>query len=132
LGLDMRIKSITERDPEEITGGVSGCTSSALMSERDREEMKELVKMAEDIMKRGDSKLNALMSLLDGIKEEKGSKVIIFTEYKDTLEYVRRKLLDEGWPENSILKLSSDETVDERKFTDIRRSFERDPWPKFS
>jgi superfamily II DNA or RNA helicase len=129
LGTGYEDQEYTERDPEKILEKFLDVTS-ALMSDRDREEMKELVKMAEDIMKRGDSKLNALMSLLDGIKEEKGSKVIIFTEYKDTLEYVRRKLLDEGWPENSILKLSSDETVDERKFTDIRRSFERDPKAK--
>jgi superfamily II DNA or RNA helicase len=124
LGTGYEDQEYPGRDPEEIMEEFLDATSS-LMSERDREEMRKLVEMARDIMREGDSKLKALISLLDEVKED--SKVIVFTEYKDTLDYIMKKLLNEGWPEGSILRLSSDETADEKKFMEIRRAFERDP-----
>jgi len=126
LGTGYEDQEYTGRDPEEIMEEFLDATSS-LMSERDKEEMRKLIEMAKGIMDMGDSKLNALISLLDEVREEKDSKVIVFTEYKDTLDYIIEKLLKEGWSANSILRLSSDETADERKFMEIRRAFENDP-----
>jgi len=45
--------------------------------------------MAKSIMERGDSRLNALVSLLQDIMADQESKVIVFTrEHKDTLDYL--------------------------------------------
>jgi superfamily II DNA or RNA helicase len=126
LGAGYEDLEYTGRDPEEVLENFLDATSP-LMSDRDREEMRKLVEMAGNIMKEGDSKLNALISLLDGVREERFSKAIVFTEYKDTLNYILEKLKDAGWPERSVLKLSSDETADEKEFMRIRNLFERDP-----
>lgn len=115
-----------ERDPDEVFNEFLDATSP-LLNERDREEIKKLRDMAKTIIDRGDSKLNAVISLIEDIMKD-SSKVILFTEYKDTLDYVVKNLRRRH-PEwsNSILRLSSDETRDERVFQRIRSSFEKDP-----
>ena len=116
-----------ERDPEEIFNDFLDATSP-LLSERDKREIMKLRDMARMIIEKGDSKLNALISLLEDVMGEENSKVIVFTEYKDTLNYIVEKLnqVHPEWSRN-ILRLSSDETRDDRKFQRIREAFERDP-----
>jgi superfamily II DNA or RNA helicase len=116
----------SDNDPEEIFDKFLDETS-ALLSDRDREEVNKLRNMARSIMEKGDSKLKALISLLENIMNEKESKVIIFTEYKDTLDYIY-KGLEKAHPEwaSNILRLTSDETRDEEKFQRIKRRFETD------
>ncbi|MEM3710056.1 MAG: helicase-related protein [Nitrososphaerales archaeon] len=119
-----------EKDPEEVFNEFLDATSP-LLSDRDREEIRRLRDMAKTIMEKGDSKLNAVISLLEDIMAEDGSKVIVFTEYKDTLEYMveNLKLKHQEWFK-SILRLSSDETRDEKVFQRIRNAFENDPKAK--
>jgi superfamily II DNA or RNA helicase len=116
-----------EKDPEEIFNDFLDRASS-LLSPVDMEKMKELKDMAQSIMEKGDTKLNATISLLEDIITEGGSKVIIFTEYKDTLDYIVNNL-KKRHPEwsQSILSLSSEETRDEKLFNKVRNAFEKDP-----
>jgi len=117
-----------EKDPDEVFNEFLDQTAS-LLSERDREEIRKLRDMAKSIMEKGDSKLNALVSLLGDIMSGPlDSKVIVFTEYKDTLEYIitNLKKMHSEWS-NNILKLSSDETRDETVFERIKEAFEKKP-----
>ncbi|MBS7631638.1 DEAD/DEAH box helicase, partial [Candidatus Bathyarchaeota archaeon] len=118
----------TEKDPEEIFDEFLD-RASPLLTDRDRREIAELRDMAKSIIETGDSKLEALISLLEDVMAEKESKVIIFTEYKDTLYYIHKKIEVERHPEwsRNILKLSSDETRDDRIYQKIRDSFENNP-----
>ena len=118
-----------ERDPEEVFNDFLEATSP-LLSDRDRAEIMELRDMAERIMEAGDSKLNALISILEDIMAEEGSKAIMFTEYKDTLDYIIQNLKyrHPEWAEH-LLRLSSDETRDPRILEGIKKTFE-DPRSK--
>lgn len=115
-----------EKDPEEIFNDFLE-RSSSLLSDVDKEKIKKLKDMAQSIMERGDTKLNATISLLEDVLAETDSKVIIFTEYKDTLDYIVKNL-ESRHPEwrHSILCLSSEETRDEKRFNKIREAFEKD------
>ena len=116
-----------ERDPEEVFNEFLERASS-LLSLKDMEKIRELKDMAQTIMEKGDTKLNATISLLEDIMEESSSKVIIFTEYKDTLDYIIKNLekMHPGWSQY-ILSLSSEETRDEKQFNKVRQAFEKDP-----
>ncbi|RLI75035.1 helicase, partial [Archaeoglobales archaeon] len=116
-----------EKDPDEVFNEFLDATSP-LLSERDRREIEELRDMAKSIMEKGDSKLNALITLLEDVMGKEDSKVIIFTEYKDTLDYIIKNLKKQH-PEwsGSILRLSSEETRDKKLFGKIRNAFEKNP-----
>ena len=116
-----------ERDPEEVFNEFLDRASSRL-SDKDMEEIRKLRDMAESIMKKRDSKLNALTSLLEDVMAKEESKIIVFTEYKDTLDYLINQLINKH-PEwkPKILKLSSEETRNEQLFQKIRNAFESDP-----
>lgn len=103
--------------------------SSALLSKDDVSKVEQLMNMANEIMKNHDTKFNFFCELLKrSLEQEQGSKVVVFTEYKDTLEYLFENLI-RRYPEwrESILKLSSDETRDEEKFKEIKGEFEKNP-----
>ena len=117
----------TEKDPEEAFSQFIDATSN-LLSERDIHEITTLRDLAKSIIEKGDSKLNALLSLLEDKMAEEGTKVILFTEYKDTLNYIIENL-KKRHPEwsNNFLRLCSDESGDPRVFKKIRDSFEKNP-----
>jgi len=116
-----------EEDPEEIFNDFLDRASS-LLSPGDLEKIKELKDMAQSIMEKDDTKLNATMSLLEDVITETDSKVIVFTEYKDTLDCIVNnfKKKHPEWSQ-SMLSLSSEETRDERLFNEVRSAFEKDP-----
>jgi superfamily II DNA or RNA helicase len=116
-----------EKDPDEIFNEFIDSTRS-LLSERDVEEITVLRDMARSIMEKGDSKLNALISLLEDIMVDEGSKAIVFTEYKDTANYLMESINKKHpeWAAN-VLKLTSEETRDEEKFQRIKNAFETNP-----
>jgi superfamily II DNA or RNA helicase len=115
----------SDKDPEKLFEEFLDITSS-LLKEYDKKEIQQLRNMAESIIKKGDTKLKALTSLLENIMSNKESKVIIFTEYKDTLDYIERHI-NKIHPEWSVLRLTSDETKNEETFQSIRMKFEKDP-----
>ncbi|MEM2998513.1 MAG: helicase-related protein [Thermoproteota archaeon] len=116
-----------EEDPEEIFNDFLDRASS-LLSVGDMEKIRELKDMAQSIMEKGDTKLNATISLLEDVITGTYSKIIVFTEYKDTLDYIIANLKKKH-PEwgQSILSLSSKETRDEKLFNEVRSAFEKDP-----
>jgi SNF2 family DNA or RNA helicase len=116
-----------ERDPEEVFNEFLDRASS-LLSQTDIEKIRELRDAARSIMEKGDTKLTATISLLEDIMTRSDSKVIIFTEYKDTLDYIidNLKRKHPEW-EDSLLSLSSVETRDEKLFNKVRQAFEKDP-----
>ncbi|MEM3536259.1 MAG: helicase-related protein [Candidatus Bathyarchaeia archaeon] len=116
-----------EEDPEQIFNDFLDRASS-LLSASDMEKIKKLKDMAQSIMEKGDTKLNATISLLEDVITETDSKVILFTEYKDTLDYIINNIKKKHpeWSQ-SILSLSSEETQDEKLFNKVRSAFERDP-----
>ncbi|MEM3389770.1 MAG: helicase-related protein [Thermoproteota archaeon] len=116
-----------EEEPEKVFEEFID-TVSPVLSEEDKNEISKLRNMAQSIMKEGDSKLNALCALLEEIMAEKETKVVIFTEYKDTLNYVIENLIQKRHPEwrNNILRLSSEEAADVNRFQEIKERFEKD------
>ncbi len=127
LGAEYGDYEYLEKDPEEVFNEFIDSARS-LLSPRDVTEITELRDMVKSIMDKGDSKLNALISLLEGIMVEEGSKVIVFTEYRDTANYLIGSLNKKHpeWGAN-ILKLTSEETADDTKFQRIKNAFETDP-----
>jgi superfamily II DNA or RNA helicase len=116
-----------EKDPEEIFNDFLD-RASPLLDSKDMEKVRELKDMAQSIMEKGDTKLNATISLLEDVMTESDSKVIVFTEYKDTLDYIvdNLKKRHPEWGQR-ILSLSSEETRDEKLFNKVRTAFEKDP-----
>ncbi|MEM3944819.1 MAG: helicase-related protein, partial [Thermofilaceae archaeon] len=115
-----------EKDPDEVFNEFLE-EASVLLRPEDASKIRELRDMAERIMNTRDTKLNALCRLLEWVSEQ-GFKAVVFTEYKDTLEYLKRQLTlrHPEW-EKGILTLSSEETRDEEVFQKIKERFEKDP-----
>jgi len=97
---------------------------SGFFSPEDVRELKRLIQLAEAIQKH-DSRLIAVKELIRHHIRE-GRKVIVFTEYKDTANYILRTLREE-FGENRVVKLTGDEANNDRLLNRIRRSFERRP-----
>jgi len=117
-----------DRDPEVVFEDFLDRASS-LLTTYDVEQIRMLRDAAKSLTERGDSKLSALTSLLEDVMAEEGTKAIVFTEYKDTADYLIRYLTEKRHPEwgRAIRRLTSEETLDESKFRRIRDEFERDP-----
>lgn len=115
-----------EKDSETIMDDFISSISD-LLTESDKLEIASLYKLAENIINNGDTKVNSLLSLLKDIIYRNDDKIIIFTEYRDTLRYIKSKL-DENFPswKNSIITLSSDEALNKEIFRKIRKRFEED------
>ena len=111
------------RDPdEELNRFAEDC--SALLSQGDVVKVKELAELAKAVAER-DSRLNVLIELLK-LHLGQGRKVVVFTEFKDTAEYVQRAL-ESVFGGRTVVKLTGEEAGDERKLGEVRRRFERDP-----
>lgn len=65
-----------------------------LLEEQDLKAVEQLFGLAKTIKERGDSRLKGVLGL---VREHlaKGDKVVVFTEYKDTAEYIYEKLKEE-------------------------------------
>jgi len=110
-------------DPDEALDQFAEKCSS-LLSTQDVEELKYLIQLAETI-KRHDSRLLALKELVHYHVKE-GRKVIIFTEYKDTANYILRTLEDD-LGKDRVVRLTGEEANNERILNRIRKKFERRP-----
>ncbi len=115
-----------ERDPEESFNEFLE-DSSSLLNELDIGKIKQLRNKAKEIMEESDTKLSALINLLEWVSKN-NFKAVVFTEYRDTLEYIYEQLTKRfsKWKEG-ILTLSGEDTRDEEKFKKIRNKFEKDP-----
>ena len=82
-----------EGEPDEpINEFIEECSS--LLEEHDFNIVKRLFELAKSIVDHGDSRLRGVQKL---IREHlsKGDKIVVFTEYKDTANYIYKKLIEE-------------------------------------
>lgn len=114
------------KDPDDVIDEFIDVVSD-LLSEKDKEELKVLYRLAESIVTKGDSKINALLEILSDFVTKGNEKIIVFTEYRDTLNYIRSKILEThpDW-NRKILTLSSVESHDKKVLESIRTRFEKD------
>ena len=95
--------------------------ASCYLSNKDIRRIREFYQMA-SALREQDSKLRLLLCLLDHHLAQ-GSKVVIFTEYKDTADYIERKLT-ERFGRKAVVKLTGEIVRSMREFKRIRRKFE--------
>jgi len=79
-----------ESDPEEMLEDALRSLSE-VFSQRDLEELRVLAEIAREVAEEGESKLHALIQLVEKSVAD-GKRVVVFTEYRDTLEYVYGRL----------------------------------------
>ncbi|MEN2999799.1 MAG: helicase-related protein [Acidilobaceae archaeon] len=102
-----------------------GMTSIYAMNEREGGRIIENIIQLKGILEeleKGDSKLRELIKLIEKERNSGASKIIIFTEFKDTLDYLRERL---PWGDN-VLTLSSEEARSSGKLRDITQKFAND------
>jgi SNF2 family DNA or RNA helicase len=116
-----------KKDPDQILDQFIDAVSE-LLSERDKEEIRTLYGLASSIIQEGDTKVWALIQLLDDFMKRGNEKIIIFTEYRDTLEYIKTKVLEQHpeWKDD-LLTLTAVESGDKELFKKVRSRFEKDP-----
>lgn len=76
----------------------------------DLEQLADFIRLVGDVRPERDSKLSALAKLLTSDKELKGRKVIIFTEFSDTAEYLEIHLKSKGLTHIERIDGSSSQT----------------------
>ena len=96
---------------------------SNILDEADKETIRQLIGLANRI-KLNDSKLQAVINLVDE-HLKKGKKVIIFTEYRDTLEYIKSGLekLENKYGKGFFETISGE---DRDRFDEVKDKFEGD------
>jgi len=84
-------------EPDEVLNKFVGKfveRCGALLEERDRKVLKELLDLAKTIVERKDSRLKGVLKLIQE-HINNGDKVVVFTEYKDTAKYIYNRLKEE-------------------------------------
>ncbi|MCS7366029.1 MAG: DEAD/DEAH box helicase, partial [archaeon GB-1867-035] len=110
-------------EPDEVLNKFAA-KCSVILSEEDEETLRKLFDLAKRISE-NDSRLKAVKLLVKAYLKQ-GRKVIVFSEYKDTVNYVYNALVNE-LGSHAVIRMTSDEVSDERKFRIRRRRFEKDP-----
>ncbi len=92
----------------------------------DRKVIEDAGKLA-DLARKSDSKTNALIAwirknLFQGNKLRDDERLIVFTEYKETLFYLEQRLLQEGFDKNTLRLLYGGMSADE--FESVKGEFE--------
>ena len=97
---------------------------AAILSADDEEKLTQLLEMGNRILN-NDTKLNTVLSIIKNYID-RGEKVIVFTEYRDTLTYILPKL-KEVVGEQSVVSLSG---KNKNEFESIKREFWHNPGVK--
>jgi len=120
LGIDYGEMEDIEEDLDEVVEKVVKSCANVL-SKSDERLIKTLIELANRI-KLDDSKLSAVTKIVDSFLGE-GQKVIIFTEYRDTLEYLKLRFekLAEKYGQGFFETISG---KDKDRFQDVREKFE--------
>ncbi|NOZ88620.1 MAG: DUF3883 domain-containing protein [Crenarchaeota archaeon] len=84
-----------EDEPEALIEEALEALPPGIFTERDIEELRTLVSVAASIEAKGESKLEALTALIDAWVS-KGRRVVVFSEYRDTVEYIVPRLREKG------------------------------------
>lgn len=110
-------------DPDEALNSYAE-KYSYFLSDKDVGELKSLVDLSKSIEKH-DSRLLAVKELIKHHVKE-GSKVVLFTEYRDTANYLL-KYLEEEFGRDRIVKLTGEEANDYETLRRVRINFEKRP-----
>ncbi|MEM5815444.1 MAG: helicase-related protein [Candidatus Aenigmatarchaeota archaeon] len=121
LGMEYGSMGEVENDLDEITEKLVK-TCSNVLDKSDEETIKKLIELANRIKINDDSKLEAVANIVDKYLNE-GRKVIIFTEYKDTLEYLksRFKQFEDKYGKGFFETISG---RDKNRFEEVKENFE--------
>ena len=100
------------------------------LSAATREQLEKLAGWARGYQSRPDSRLEALIGFLDAVCRPDGSmwtneRVVVFTEYADTLEWIVSVLRQQGYDEQRLAVIRGSTPAEERE--DIRVRFNADP-----
>ena len=100
------------------------------LSAATREQLEELAGRARGYQSRPDSRLEALIGFLDAVCRPDGStwtneRVVVFTEYADTLEWIVSVLRQQGYNEQRLAVIRGSTPAEERE--DIRARFNAAP-----
>ena len=100
------------------------------LSAATREQLEELSRWARGYQSRPDSRLEALVDMLDAVCRPDGStwtneRVVVFTEYADTLEWIVSVLRQQGYDERRLAVIRGSTPAEERE--DVRARFNADP-----
>ena len=117
LGLDYGEIEEVERDLDELVEKlVKKCSN--ILDKSDEETIKNLIELANRI-KENDSKLEAVATIVDRYLNQ-GKKVIVFTEYRDTLEYLKSKF-EKKYGKGYFETISG---RDKDRFDEVKEKFE--------
>ena len=100
------------------------------LSAATREQLEELARWARNYQSRSDSRLEALIGFLDAVCRPDGrtwtnERVVVFTEYADTLEWIVSVLRQRGYDERRLAVIRGSTPAEERE--DVRARFNADP-----
>lgn len=102
---------------------------SATAIDNGKNYLSELVSVASRLRNKPDSKVKELIKWIDNNLRDNGrwnrERVVIFTEFKDTMEYITDQLIEHGVEEERILQLYGGMRMEERE--SIKALFEADP-----
>jgi len=95
------------------------------LTKREKNILEKLTQISNNLKDKADEKAKKLLDFIDNKLKDNGrwnnERLIIFTEYKDTLEYLKN-LLNE---EDRVLTLSGGDTKEHREI--IKREFQKSP-----
>jgi len=116
-----------ETDFDDVAGGMIKAYSKALKP-KDIEILTRILKLAEQVSKR-DSKLEAAKELILDLVGRNEGKVLIFTEYRDTLDYLKRAIESDrdNRFRNFAIKFETLSGKDKYRFEEVKARFEDDP-----
>lgn len=99
------------------------------LASQDAKDLEQMIGWARGYEARPDSRLQALVGLLDAIIRPDGKwsneRIVIFTEYVDTLDWIRGVLTTAGYGPDRLSVIHGQTPTDERE--DIRLRFNADP-----
>lgn len=138
--IENRINSIDEKPDEEETDEdvLSGCVQDLffeeritdemasskldkeLMDEKEKNSLAEILKLAKSVKPKDDIKLQELIDKILPFLFNQDNKIIIFTKYKDTLEYLEINLSQKGF---DVFTMHGD--LSQKKRQDVFLKFEQ-------
>jgi superfamily II DNA or RNA helicase len=131
-GLRARVNEDHDDDDEKDQAEETALAETARyfpVDARGLELVEEMQALAERAARSADSKARTLLRWIEErLAPDRGwnrERLLVFTEYRDTLVYLRGLLLARGWPEERILVLHGNMRGSEREA--VKAAFRRDP-----
>jgi superfamily II DNA or RNA helicase len=117
-------------DQEEFSALRSAAPVGADLSKQDYEELKSLALWGRDYTGRPDSRLQVLVDFLNETTREKNGefnneRVVIFSEYVDTVNWIKSILQQRGYDEDRLAVIIGSTDPEERE--EIKARFQADP-----